>query len=60
MEILETLVRVKGWEYLSGKVDVRCFSRDPSMEASLKFLQARRNQWVRDPRSQPTLQPLPT
>ena len=47
---LETiLVRLHehyGWEGLSQRIKVNCFSNDPSIKSSLKFL--RKTQWARD------------
>jgi len=34
-----------GWEALAAAVPVRCFSHDPSIKSSLKFL--RRTPWAR-------------
>jgi uncharacterized protein (DUF2132 family) len=35
-----------GWDGLAGRIPVRCFSHDPSVKSSLKFL--RRTPWARD------------
>lgn len=45
-DILDELVEAYGWEYLAEKVRVNCFSNDPSIKSSLKFL--RRTPWARD------------
>ena len=45
-DILEYLVEKYGWEELSYRIDIRCFSTDPSIKSSLKFL--RQTQWARD------------
>lgn len=45
-DILEELVDAYGWEYLANKIPVNCFSNDPSMKSSLKFL--RRTPWARE------------
>ena len=34
-----------GWDGLAERVDVRCFSNEPSIKSSLKFL--RRTPWAR-------------
>lgn len=44
--ILETLLGRHGWPGLASRIDVRCFSTDPSIKSSLIFL--RRNRWARD------------
>ncbi len=43
--ILETLVDDFGWEKLSHRIDIRCFSYDPTIKSSLKFL--RKTPWAR-------------
>lgn len=43
--IMEFLVDNYGWEYLGGKIDVRCFTNNPSIKSSLKFL--RKTPWAR-------------
>ncbi|GFE60910.1 VF530 family DNA-binding protein [Geobacter sp. AOG2] len=35
-----------GWAELGKKIDIRCFTHDPSIGSSLKFL--RRTPWARD------------
>ena len=46
---LETIVtqlsESMGWEAMAAAVPVRCFSHDPSIKSSLKFL--RRTPWAR-------------
>jgi uncharacterized protein (DUF2132 family) len=44
--IVTRLVERYGWEELGRMVDIRCFTRDPSISSSLKFL--RKTQWARD------------
>jgi uncharacterized protein (DUF2132 family) len=44
--ILEELVATYGWEELAFQVKVQCFSNDPSVASSLKFL--RRTPWARE------------
>jgi len=34
-----------GWEFLAGKVPIRCFQDNPSIASSLKFL--RKTPWAR-------------
>ena len=43
--ILEELFERYGWEGLGERVKIRCFTHDPSMKSSLKFL--RRTDWAR-------------
>ena len=47
---LEAIVRALeahyGWEELARKIPVRCFSHDPSVSSSLKFL--RKTPWARE------------
>ncbi|MDP1612495.1 MAG: VF530 family protein [Sulfuritalea sp.] len=44
--ILDSLVARHGWEELARQIDIRCFSQDPSIASSLKFL--RRTPWARE------------
>lgn len=44
--ILAELVGQFGWEEMGKDIDIRCFTQDPSMASSLKFL--RRTPWARD------------
>ena len=44
-EIIEFLVDKYGWEHLGQKITIRCFTHDPSIKSSLKFL--RRTPWAR-------------
>ena len=44
--MLEALVVHYGWEGLSQRIAVRCFTLDPSINSSLKFL--RKTPWARD------------
>lgn len=46
LEILQTLEDVYGWEEMGRRVKIRCFTHDPSMGSSLKFL--RRTPWARN------------
>ena len=47
---LEAIVRALeahyGWEELACKIPIRCFSHDPSVSSSLKFL--RKTPWARE------------
>ncbi len=44
-EILATLVERHGWEELGKHINIRCFTHDPSINSSLKFL--RNTPWAR-------------
>ena len=44
--ILAELVERFGWEELGKRIDIRCFTHEPSIPSSLKFL--RRTPWARD------------
>jgi uncharacterized protein (DUF2132 family) len=44
--ILTQLVERHGWEELGRLIPVRCFTHDPSIASSLKFL--RKTPWARD------------
>lgn len=44
--ILEDLVERRGWEDLASRIRIRCFSSDPSVSSSLKFL--RSTPWARE------------
>jgi uncharacterized protein (DUF2132 family) len=44
--ILSELVEQYGWEEMGRNIDIRCFTHDPSISSSLKFL--RRTPWARD------------
>ena len=46
VDILEYLEKAYGWEELGEKINIRCFTRDPSIKSSLKFL--RKTPWARD------------
>ncbi len=43
--IVNELVASLGWEELGRRIPVRCFTNDPSVASSLKFL--RRTPWAR-------------
>jgi len=44
--ILNALLAHYGWEELGRQIDIRCFTHDPSIASSLKFL--RRTPWARE------------
>ena len=44
--IVTHLVERYGWEELGRVIEIRCFTHDPSIASSLKFL--RRTPWARD------------
>ena len=43
--ILARLVEQYGWEELGKRIVIKCFTNDPSIKSSLKFL--RRTPWAR-------------
>jgi uncharacterized protein (DUF2132 family) len=43
--ILLSLVEKYGWEELGRRITIKCFTDDPSIKSSLKFL--RRTPWAR-------------
>ncbi len=43
--ILTTLVERHGWEALAQRINIRCFTNDPSIKSSLTFL--RKTPWAR-------------
>ncbi len=43
--ILTRLVDRLGWDEMGRRIDIRCFTSDPSVSSSLKFL--RRTPWAR-------------
>lgn len=44
-KIVVSLQDFYGWEGLGERIDVRCFTHDPSVKSSLKFL--RKTPWAR-------------
>lgn len=44
-EIVTQLVEEYGWPELSSRITIKCFSNDPSISSSLKFL--RKTPWAR-------------
>jgi uncharacterized protein (DUF2132 family) len=45
-KLLNELVSYYGWPGLGIKIDIRCFTQDPSISSSLKFL--RKTSWARE------------
>ena len=45
VDILDELVAELGWERLGAEIDIRCFTHQPSINSSLKFL--RKTPWAR-------------
>ncbi len=45
-DIVEYLYNEYGWEELGERINIRCFTHNPSIKSSLKFL--RRTPWARD------------
>ncbi len=43
--IVTSLVEHYGWEELGNRINIRCFTSDPSIKSSLKFL--RKTEWAR-------------
>jgi uncharacterized protein (DUF2132 family) len=44
--LLEDLLARHGWEGLASRINIRCFSQNPTINSSLKFL--RKTEWARD------------
>ena len=44
--IVTALVEHYGWEALGQQINIRCFTEDPSVKSSLKFL--RKTPWARE------------
>lgn len=45
-KLLNELVAFYGWPEMGRRIDIRCFTHDPSIASSLKFL--RRTPWARE------------
>ena len=45
-DIVEYLYEEYGWEELGERINIRCFTHNPSIKSSLKFL--RKTPWARD------------
>ena len=43
--VLTRLVEHYGWDQLGQRIDINCFTSDPSIKSSLKFL--RKTPWAR-------------
>ena len=43
--MVEHLVERYGWDGLGARINIRCFTQDPSVQSSLKFL--RKTSWAR-------------
>jgi uncharacterized protein (DUF2132 family) len=43
--MIEDLVAFFGWDQLGREIDIRCFTHEPSVASSLKFL--RKTPWAR-------------
>ena len=44
--MVEELVARRGFEDLGARIEIRCFTHDPSISSALKFL--RRTPWARE------------
>ncbi len=44
-QIITDLEAHYGWEYMGCQINIRCFTENPSVKSSLKFL--RRTPWAR-------------
>ena len=44
-QIINELVEHYGWEYMGYNIKIKCFTENPSVKSSLKFL--RRMPWAR-------------
>lgn len=45
-QILTGLVEKYGWDELGERISIKCFTKDPSIKSSLKFL--RKTPWARE------------
>ncbi|NQS92138.1 MAG: DUF2132 domain-containing protein [Chloroflexi bacterium] len=45
-QIVNSLVEQYGWNEMGKRINIRCFTHDPSVKSSLKFL--RRTPWARE------------
>jgi len=45
-QMLNDLVKEYGWDDLAFRIKINCFSKDPSIKSSLKFL--RKTDWARN------------
>ncbi len=44
--MIEYLEAMYGWEELGNRINIRCFTHEPSIKSSLKFL--RKTPWARE------------
>ncbi len=44
--MMSRLVEHYGWDGLAGRIKINCFTKNPSVKSSLKFL--RKTPWARD------------
>jgi len=44
-QMVNSLVAYHGWDELGNRIKIRCFTSDPSVKSSLKFL--RKTSWAR-------------
>ena len=44
-DIIEFLVNRYGWQEMGKRININCFTQDPSIKSSLKFL--RKTPWAR-------------
>src|SRR3982751_5301121 len=56
--MVEHLVERYGWEGLGARIDIRCFTQEPSVPSSLKFL--RKTPWARRKSNHSTCTPWRT
>ena len=45
-QVVTSLVERYGWEDLGRRINIKCFTSDPSVKSSLKFL--RKTPWARE------------
>lgn len=45
-DIVESLIEEYGWEELGMRINIRCFTHNPSIKSSLAFL--RKTPWARE------------
>ncbi|MDQ6955054.1 MAG: VF530 family protein [Mariprofundaceae bacterium] len=45
-QVILSLLEDYGWQGLGERIQIRCFTNDPSVKSSLKFL--RKTPWARD------------
>jgi uncharacterized protein (DUF2132 family) len=56
--ILTALVEKHGWQELSTRIPIKCFTENPSIKSSLKFL--RRTPWARKKVEELYIQSIPS